>query len=84
MIFIFCSLFLLVKDILQEPISIFLNQESAQRGPKAQSIHNHKLNYDVTSKGLVDGSFDLTLFSENRLYSTEYTVLLNHFQFELF
>ncbi|KAK8465039.1 hypothetical protein PHAVU_010G134100 [Phaseolus vulgaris] len=53
-------------DILQEPMSIFLNQESAQRGPKAQSIHNHKLNYDVTSKGLVDGSFDLTLFSENR------------------
>ncbi|XP_052724837.1 midasin isoform X1 [Vigna angularis] len=53
-------------DVLQEPVSIFLNQEGAQRGAKAQSFHNHKPTYDVTSKGLVDGSFDLTLFSENR------------------
>jgi len=59
---------------LQEPVSIFLNQEAAQRGAKAQPFHNPKLISDVTSKGLVDGSFDLTLFSENRLYSEEYTV----------
>lgn len=74
MIFIFCSLLILVKDVLQEPVSIFLNQQGAQRGAKARSFHNHKHTYDVTSKGLVDGSFDLTLFSENRLYSDEYTV----------
>ncbi|WVZ15742.1 hypothetical protein V8G54_013308, partial [Vigna mungo] len=53
-------------DVLQEPVSIFLNQEGAQRGAKSQSFHNHKPTYDVTSKGLVDGSFDLTFFSENR------------------
>jgi len=74
MILIFCSLLLLVKDVLQQPVSIFLNLEGAQRGGKTQSFHNHKPIYDVTSKGLVDGSFDLSLFSENRLYSDAYTV----------
>ncbi|KAL3008468.1 hypothetical protein AAZX31_07G033800 [Glycine max] len=53
-------------DILQEPVSIFLRQEVAQRGAKAQSFHGHQPIYDVLNKGLVDGAFDLTLFSENR------------------
>ncbi|CAJ1950871.1 unnamed protein product [Sphenostylis stenocarpa] len=53
-------------DILQEPVSIFLNQEAAQRGAKAQSFHDHKPIYDGLSKGSVDGYFDLELFSENR------------------
>lgn len=57
-----------MKDILQEPVLIFLNQEAAQRGAKAQSLHDHKLIHDVINKGLVSGVVDLTLFSdENRL-----------------
>ncbi|TKY64312.1 Midasin protein [Spatholobus suberectus] len=52
-------------DILQEPVSIFLNHKAAQRGEKAQSFHGHKLIYDL-NQGLVGGAFDLTLFSENR------------------
>ncbi|KAK7243269.1 hypothetical protein RIF29_38062 [Crotalaria pallida] len=54
-------------DILQEPVSIFLNQETAQRGPKAQSFHGNKLIHDVLNKGSINGAFDLTLFrDENR------------------
>ncbi|RDX86825.1 Midasin, partial [Mucuna pruriens] len=53
-------------DILQQPVSIFLNQEAAQRGEKAQSFHDHKLIHDGLSKGLVGDAFDLTSFSENR------------------
>ncbi|XP_029127909.1 midasin [Cajanus cajan] len=53
-------------DILQEPVSIFLNQNAAQREAKAHSFHGHKLIYGVQNKGLVGGAFDLTLFSENR------------------
>lgn len=56
-----------MKDILQEPVSIFLRQEVAQRGAKAQSFHGHQPIYDVLNKGLVDGAFDLTFFGENRL-----------------
>ncbi|XP_027334240.1 midasin [Abrus precatorius] len=54
-------------DILQEPVSIFLNQGAALSGSKAQSFHGHKLIYDDLNKGLLSGAFDLTLFAENRL-----------------
>ncbi|KAL1318551.1 hypothetical protein AAHE18_15G213600 [Arachis hypogaea] len=54
-------------DVLQEPVLLFLNQEAAQRGAKAQSFRGHKLIYDVINKGLLSGAVDLTLFSgENR------------------
>lgn len=49
-------------------MSIFLNQEAAQSGVKAQSFHGHKIIGDVLNKGSISDAFDLTLFSdENRL-----------------
>lgn len=64
----YVALLILVKDILQEPVSIFLNQDATQRGEQVHSFHGPKLTHGVLNKGSISDAFDLTLYSdENRL-----------------
>lgn len=56
----------MVQDLLQEPVMIFLNQETALKGSKPQSQHGQESLIDFVNRnvGMMDATFNQKLLNE--------------------